>query len=124
MKASTLALAAILFVAGASITFAIIRWLGKGDPELSFIIGAILATQGAAAIHFYTPGSTNTTTGKAILGVVVAVTAVVYGLVLHYLFAPFKFAEVSIPICSIGAFFFPFGLFNTMWNALAKTKRN
>jgi hypothetical protein len=54
---------------------------------------------------------------------VLAVVTAVFGLALHRLFAPFKFADVSIPISALGVFVFPFAIFNVMWFALSKSKR-
>jgi hypothetical protein len=123
LKVTTLAIAAAVFTGAASITFAIVRWLEQ-DADYAFAAGAILATQIAAIIHYRTPGSTNTIGVKAMLGAVLSLTALLFGLLLNAWFSPFKFADISIPIATLGAFGFPFVLFGTMWNALSKSKRS
>jgi len=120
MKPSTLLLSAVSFVTGASMTFAVVRWFAIDKPELAFVVGAILGTQVAAVFHHRTVGAANTVGVKCVLGIVLALTAALFGFALHSLFAPFKFADVSIPISALGAFAFPFAIFNTMWSALSK----
>jgi hypothetical protein len=122
MKVRTLAIAAAVFVAAASITFATVRWL-QMDAEFAFIAGAILGTQVAAVVHYRSPGSEKTLSVKAMLGAVLALTALTFGLLLNALFSPFKFADISILMSTLGTFGFPFVIFDTIWNALSKSKR-
>jgi len=122
MKASALLAAVVAFVLGASITFAVVRWLDLEKPELAFVVGAIVGTQAGVIVHHRSVDARNTLGIKCLLGAVLAVTAVVFGLILDRLFAPFKFVEISIPFAAIGSFGFPLVIFNTMWTALSKTK--
>ena len=123
MKLATLFLATAVFVAAASITFTIIHWLKIGDPGLAFVAGAILGTQAGSLLHHRTPDAANTMGVKCLLGAVLAVTAALFGVALHVLFAPFKFAEITIPISAIGTFFFPFVIFNTMWSTMSQSRK-
>jgi hypothetical protein len=123
MKTTTLAIAALVFIGAALVTFAIVRWLEIDAAELAFVVGGVLASQIAAVIHYRTPGSKNTVGVKVTLGVVLAIAALAFGLILNALFSPFKFAEISIPIATLGVFAFPFAVFGTTWNALSKSKR-
>jgi hypothetical protein len=107
------------FLLSAVITFAVIRSIELGNPELAFIVGAILGTEVAAIVHSRQAGSTNSFSIKFALGLTLGATAGVFGLVLHFVFAPFNYPEVSIPIAVIGSFVFPFVLFDTMWKALS-----
>lgn len=117
MRWQTLLAAMAAYLIGGALTFAVIRWLGKGDPEMAFIVGAILAIQVAAFLHRRTPGAENTWNIKLLLGAVLAVTAIALGLALHRLDEPFKFADISIGLSAVGAFVFPLVLFNTFWQA-------
>jgi hypothetical protein len=123
VKPGVLAVAVVSLLVGGAVTFAVIRMVGKGSPELAFVVGAVLGTQLAAVVHHRTPGAASSSRVKAAIGVALACGVVVLGAVLHLAFAPFEFAWVSIPIAAVGAFVFPFVLFDTMWNALTK-KRN
>ena len=120
MKAAGYVSAVLAFIAGGSITFAVIRWLGKGSPELAFVVGAVLGTQIAAVVHHRTPGAVSSPGVKAGVGTALALGAVLLGLVLHAFWKPFNYPEISIPIAVVGAFVFPFVLFEQMWNALSK----
>ena len=119
MKWYVLSGAAAASLVGAAITFAIIRWLNKGDPELSFIVGSIIGIQVAAFWHTRTVGAQNTLLNKALLGIVLALTTAALGFMLHQLYEPFKFADISIGMSTLGSFIFPFVLYNTFWKALA-----
>ncbi len=120
MKRTTLIFAAIGFIAGAALAFGAVRWLGMDDAELAFIVGAIVGTQTGVVFHHRTAGAGNTMGVKCVLGAVLALTAALFGLAVHSLYAPFGFAEVSIPFGVIGTFAFPLVIFNTLWAALAK----
>ena len=122
MKPMTLVIAVLAFIAGATLTFLVIRVIGAGNPGLSFIVGAILGTNVGAVVHHRQPGSKNTMQAKAVLGVVLAVSAVLIGIILHQATRPFKFVEISLLFAAIGSFVFPFVLMNTMWHALSKAR--
>ena len=83
VKPSALIIAALSFLAGASVTYLVIRTISIGSPELSFIVGAVLGSQVGAIIHHRQPGAEPTAAAKAILGVVLAVCALILGVVLH-----------------------------------------
>lgn len=120
LKRSTLIFASVGFILGASLAFALVRWLDIDNPELGFIVGAIVGTQTAVLCHQRTAGAVNTVRVKVILGAVLALTAALFGWAVHSLNAPFKFPEVSISFGAIGAFGFPFVIFKTLWNTLTK----
>ena len=120
MKPIALTIAAASFLAGAAVMFLVIRAISVGSPELSFVVGAVLGSQIGAIMHRRQPGAEPTAAAKAILGVVLAVCAVAFGVLLHLTTNPFKFVEISLPFAAVGSFVFPFVLFNTMWNALSK----
>ncbi len=122
MKAIVLIVSVASCVIGGAATFAVIQWIGKGTPELAFIVGAIVGTQVGAVVHYRQKGATNSPATKAKLGLALGGANVAFGLVLHYAAAPFAYADVSIPIAAVGGFVFPFVLFDTMWNALSKYK--
>src|SRR5688572_26258444 len=120
MKAVVYVSAILAFIVGASITFAVVRWLGKGDPELAFVVGAVLGTQLAAIVHPRSPGAASSPGVKARVGAALALSTILRGIVLHAVWKPFHYPEISIPIAVVGTFVFPFVLFETMWNALSK----
>ena len=122
MKPSVLAAAIASFLLGGAATFAITRWLGKGSPELMFVVGAVLGTQLAAVAHHRVPGATSSLGVKAAVGGMLAVAAVVLGIGMHLTYSPFSYVEVSVPIAVIGSFVFPFVLFGGMWKALCRRK--
>jgi hypothetical protein len=122
LRILTLATGIGCFLVGGLITFAIIRAIGKGSPELAFVMGAVLGTQVAAVVHHRQSGTTNSLAVKLSLGLALAVGAIVLGSILHVIFSPFEYPEISIPIAAVGSFVFPFVLFDTMWKTLSKAK--
>ncbi len=115
MKPTTLTISAISFLASAAITFLVIRTFSIGSPELSFVVGGVLGSQVGAIFHHRQPGAKPTVAAKAILGMVLAVCAVIYGVLLHLTIHPFEFVEISLPIAAVGSFVFPFVLFNFLF---------
>ncbi len=124
MKPSSLMIAAVSFIVSGGLAFLVIRAISMGNPELSFIVGAVIGSQTGAIMHHRHPGSQPTATAKLLLGVVLAACALVLGVILHVTANPFTFAEVSVPAAIVGSFAFPLLLFNTMWNALSKQQRS
>jgi hypothetical protein len=122
MKPIVLVAAVGTFVVAGAIAFAVIRKLDLKNPEIAFVSGGVAAVIVAAAMHQRRPGARNTPGVKVALGAVLAVTALLFGLALHRMYAPFAFFEVSVPISALGCFLFPFALFNTMWTALEKAR--
>ena len=120
MKPKTLIISAFCYFIGGAITILITRAISIEKPELSFVVGAILASQVGALLHHRQPGAEPTVSAKATLGAVLAVCAIILGFILHLTFNPFTFVAVSISISAVGSFVFPFVLFNTMWKALTK----
>jgi hypothetical protein len=120
MKPVVLTVSVVSFLVGGGITFAVVKWLGIGSPELAFVVGAILGTQLAAVAHHRIPGATNSTGFKASVGGALATSAIALGIVLHAVFTPFQYVGISVPIAAFGAFVFPFVIFDTMWKALSK----
>jgi len=110
------------FYVGGSATFAVVRGVGRGDPELAFVVAAILGTQVAAIIHCRSRVAGKSFRTKAMLASVLAVNAAFFGIVLHTAFGAFVYPDVSIPISVVGTFGFPFVLFGTMCNALLRKK--
>jgi hypothetical protein len=123
MKPSTTVAAFVAFFVGAAFTFAAERWLEVGKPEMALVVGAVLGVNVGAVFQHRSRGGDNTAGVKAVLGLVLAAAAAAFGLVVHWLYAPFQFVEVSVPISAVGAFCFPFALFNIMWSALEKTRK-
>ncbi len=122
MKPVPLLVAALSFIAGGLITIAIIRWMNADNPELLFGMGSILGTQIGAIMHHRQPGATPNFRAKAMLGAVLALSTIALAMALHLTIRPFKFVEVSLPISTIGAFAFPFVIFNTMWKSLSSVR--
>jgi hypothetical protein len=120
MKAAVYFSAVLTFIVGGGITFAVVRWLGKGSPELAFIGGAVLGTQIAAVVHHRSKGAVSSPGVKAGVGASLALSAIVLGIVMHAIWKPFDYPEISIPMAVAGSFVFPFVLFEQMWNALSK----
>ncbi len=120
MKAACYVSAILAFIVGGGITFAVVRWLGKGSPELAFVVGAVLGTQMAAVVHRRSPGAVSAPGVKAGVGAAMALSTILLGTLMHALWKPFDYPEISIPIAVVGTFVFPFVLFDTMWNALSK----
>src|SRR3954470_9616033 len=116
MKPAGYVSAIIAFIVGGSITFAVMRWLGKGSPELAFVVGAVLGTQIAAVVHRRSPGAVSSARVKAGVGAALALSTVLLGIVLLLAWNPFDYPQISIPIAVVGTFVFPFVLFETMWN--------
>ena len=122
MKATVWIAAAFSYAIGGAATFAVIRWLGKGSPDLAFVVGAVLGTEVAAIVHWRTGGAGAGGTGwlKAAVGLALALSAGASGLLLHMAFRAFEHPDVSIPIGAAGAFLFPFVLFDTMSKTLSR----
>ena len=120
MRLSVYGAAILAYIVGGSVTYAVVRWLGKGSPELAFIVGAVLGTQLAAVVHHRSPGAVSSASVKARIGAMLALSTVLLGVALQATLSPFEHPEVSIPIAVVGTFIFPFVLFDTMWNALSK----
>ena len=120
MKPLALLIAGVAYITAAVSTFLVIRAISVDSPELSFIVGAILGSQVGAVIHHRQPGAEPTARAKVLLGIALAVCASAVGVALHVAVAPFKFAEISIPLGAVGSFVFPFVLFNQMWQSLSK----
>ena len=119
MKPAVVVIAVVSFFLSGGVTFAIVRWLGKGSPELAFVVGAIVGTELAAVVHHRNPGATNSAGVKALIGAALAMSTVVLATLLHLVVAPFEYPQISIPIAVVGTFVFPFVLFDTMWKALS-----
>jgi hypothetical protein len=123
MRPSVFIVAAVSFFISSSITFAVIRWLGKGSPTLAFIVGAAVGTNLAAVMHHRNPKGTNSPGVKASIGAVLVISMLALATVLHIVFAPFRFfLVVTLPISAIGSFVFPFILFDTTWRTLSKVR--
>ena len=121
MKPIHLVLSAVAFVVTASIVLAIIRSIGVGQTPIAFVAGAIIGTQTGAILHARQPNAAATWSTKLILGAVLAVTAVVLGLIVYASLGGITYPEVTLPISAVGAFGFPLVLFNQMFNAMQKT---
>ena len=123
VKPGVLAVAVVSLLVGGGITFAVVRLVGKGSPELAFVVGAVLGTHLAAVAHHRSPGAASSPRVKALVGAALACGAVALGVALHIAFAPFEFAVISIFFAVVGSFAFPFVLFDTMWKALSKQRK-
>ena len=122
MKATVPTFALLAFLVAGGVTFAVIQWLGRGSPEMAFVAGAVVGTQVAAVVHHRTPRADSSAGVKAGVGAALAVGTVLLGAALHAGWKPFQFPGVSIPISVVGAFVFPFVLFDTMWDSLSKKR--
>jgi hypothetical protein len=123
VKTFSLVIAGLSFLAAAAITLAVIRGLDVGDDPLTFDVGAIVGAQAGAIIHAREKDAVASTRVKLTLGGVLAVVALVFGLVVHFAVRGLKYPEITIPIASVGSFVFPFALFNTMFNAMRQSKK-
>ncbi len=120
MKGNVYIAAIVAFIIGGGMTFAVVRELGKGSPELAFVVGAILGTQIAAVVHRRDAQAESSPGVKATIGMALAGSAILLGVVLQFFWMPFEYPEISLPISVVGAFIFPFVLFETMWDALSR----
>ena len=120
MKPVVYVSAILAFCVGGSVTFAVVRYLGKGSPELAFVLGAILGTQIAAVVHRRQPEASNSLAVKVRVGAALVLSTILLGIVMHALWKPFNYPEISIPIAVVGAFVFPFVLFDQMWKTVSK----
>ena len=118
MKPIALTIAAVSFFLGGAATFLVVRAISMDNPELSFVVSAVLGSQAGAIMHRRQPGAQPTIVAKAVLGAVLAICAVAFGFILHLAMHPFRFVEISVPFAAVGSFVFPFVLFDTMWNAM------
>jgi hypothetical protein len=117
MRASGFAIVAATFVAVALVIYAIIRAFRWEDTQFSLIGAALIATQvGTVLWHRQSPTSALSRV-KSGLGILLAVTAVVFSLILQGLSGWLKYPEVVIPIAAIGCFVFPFVLAGPIWKA-------
>ena len=119
-KPITITIAAASYFVAGLLTILTIRFISMGDPELSFVGGAVLGSQVGAIMHHRQPGAEPTATAKTVLGIMLAICAVIFGGILHLTINLFKYVEVSVPLAAVGSFVFPFVLFNKMWNSLPK----
>ena len=122
MKPACLVIAAVAFIIAAAIALAVIRGFSVGDTSLAFVVGAILGTQAGAIAHSRRSEADATIAVKLGLGAVLAGVALVFGIVVHFAVSPFEYPGVTLPIAAIGSFVFPFAIFNTMFNAVRRSK--
>jgi hypothetical protein len=122
VKPTVFVVAVVAQLVGGAVTFAVVRMIGKGNPELAFVVGAVLGTQLAAVAHRRAAGAASSPGVKASVGAALACGALLMGVALHLAFAPFPFPGISIAFAVVGSFVFPFVLFDTMWNALSKKR--
>jgi hypothetical protein len=120
MRLHAYIVAVAAFLAGTLVAFGFIRWLKYENADLAFVVGAILGTQAAAVAMHRNPKAESTFAVKLLLGTALAAAAVLLGLALHFMLAPFRYVEVSLPILTIGCLLFPFVIFDVLWNAIKR----
>jgi hypothetical protein len=123
MKPIVTTVTSVVFVAGAVVTYAIVRGLQSDMTFLSLVVGAILGTQAGLYMYHRQPDTFLTTGIKTRLGGVVAVTGVALSFVMQAVFHWFQFPAMSIPIGAIGCFVFPFVISEGLWKAIGKSRK-
>jgi hypothetical protein len=101
----------------------IMRALGYSGTSLAFVVAAIVGTNVGVLVHRRTGGAQLSTKIKAQIGACLSLTALVVGGALQVLSGCFAYAEVTVPIATVGSFFFPWAVGETMWKALEKRSR-
>jgi hypothetical protein len=122
MQPLSLLVAAISYLIAGTIAFFVERAASLDMPEISFVVGTIVALQVGVWLHSRQPGATDSSRAKSAIGLVSAICCLLLGLTLHWRYSPFDFAEVSIPIWSFGGFLMSFYLFRTMWRVFTTGK--
>ena len=120
MRATGYLQVAVVFVAVALLTYAIIRAVGWEAHDFSLVAAAIVASQvGAFIWHRQAPASTEWSV-KLGLGVVLSVTAVAFTLTFQAISEWLAYPEITVPIAAIGCFVFPFAVVGPIWKGLSK----
>lgn len=123
MKAATITLSSVTFVATAIVTYLVVHFFQSEMTYLSLVVGAIVGTQVGVIVHHRQPEASLTPRVKVCLGFVAAITGVLLSLVMQATFHWFRFPEVTIPIGFVGCFVFPFVISDNLWKALEKSRK-
>jgi hypothetical protein len=121
LKPLPLLLAAVSFCASAALALALIRTFQFGDDPMAMIVGATVGTLAGVIAHSRTADCGATRRAKTSLALVLASTAIAFGLVVQFGFAAFQYPEITLPVSAIGSFVFPYAIFGSTWKALGKT---
>jgi hypothetical protein len=120
MSAQTILTAGLVYLVPMSICATLLSEFATRHGSLSFILGAILASQFAAYKHWRTSDAPPTTRSKLTLSAVLALLTVAGGSVWQAIWAPFVYPEIVIGVGAIGTMFFPPLFVSQMWKHLAK----
>lgn len=120
MRSRDLVLAGLAQIVGSAIVAGIILGFHVGHETVALVVGATLGSGVAAWLYHRrnlnrAPGSVKMQTG-----VVLAVLCVIMAALIQAIWGWMAYPEIEIPIASVGTFVFPFVLFETMRNAVAK----
>jgi hypothetical protein len=100
----------------------LLRYLDPHAAPLSLVIGAVLGTAIGVAMHRRRQEAKSTAGVKAVLGLTLGLSAIVFGLTAQWWVTAFESPEVELPLGAIGSFVFSFLVFDRMWTALGGNK--
>jgi hypothetical protein len=123
MSARTILLAGLVYLMPMLICAMLLSQFARQHGSLSFILGAILASQVAAYLHWRTSAIAPSTRSKLVLSGVLALLTLAGGALWQAVSAPFVYPEIVIGVGAIGTMLFPPIFVSQMWKALARTPR-
>jgi hypothetical protein len=123
MAARTLLAAGLVYLVPMLICATLLPQFATRHGSLSFILGAILASQFAAYRHWRASDAAPTLRSKLMLSALLASLTVAGGSLWQALLAPFVYPEIVIGIGALGTMFFPPLFVSQMWKHLAKLPR-
>ncbi|MEK6238827.1 MAG: hypothetical protein N2C14_29275, partial [Planctomycetales bacterium] len=74
-------------------------------------------------MHARQPETVASVSVKLTLGFVLAITALAFGVSVHFGFGGLSYPEIKIPMAAIGSFVMPFAIFNQMFKSMRESKK-
>lgn len=108
------------YVATALLSFVVLSLLKREETQFSLVAAAIIGAQLGTWLWFRQSPQTSEAGVKAVLGITLAATAILYGVVSQAVHPWLEHPEISIPISAIGSLFFPFATSGPLWKSLHK----
>ena len=122
MRIAPVGAAVLMHLTTAAATLTAVHSLGTGDPRLAPLLGTIVGSQAGAVDHLQR-GSVDSARARAVFGLAMSVTTVLFVWIAHWLTFEFTSLGVILPAAALGSFFITFALFDTLWTGLSQAKK-